>query len=107
MSATHTSDVVILVPDIPYCYFYINALNKTLHFRSLQQTKFMPINLTLRFPPYNRNLGYYCSSELYFCPTSWKILLLKVFPSPEMAQIKTLGTDKSPSLIEQKRKRRK
>lgn len=56
MSASHTSDVVVLVPDIPCSYFYIKALNKTLHFGSLQQIKFMRINLTLRFPPYNRDL---------------------------------------------------
>lgn len=62
----------------PLLLFYINALNKTWHFGSLQQIKFMPINLTLRFPP-NRDLWYYCSSELYFCLTSCTILLPEVF----------------------------
>lgn len=53
-SASRASEVVVLVPDLPCCDFYINALNETLYFRSLQQIKFMPINLTLRFPPCNR-----------------------------------------------------
>lgn len=56
MSVSHTSDVVVLVLDIPCCYFYIKALNKTLHFGFLEQIKFMAINFTLRFPPYNRDL---------------------------------------------------
>lgn len=40
----------------PLLLFLHKSFEKTLHFGSLQQIKFMPINLTLRFPPYNKSV---------------------------------------------------
>lgn len=69
----------------------------------------MLINLTLRFPPKRSPIGIFDIIALVnytFASLAVQFYCQKFLLSPEMAQIKTLGTDNSPSLTEQKRKKK-